>query len=298
MDQEFIEKLRRAVEEKAGCTLRTPRDFDYLHQLIFEQEGIMVSTSTLKRIWGYVKSDSQPRPSSLDLLARYAGYADYHAFQKAQQVLSADESAVQRPTKESLQRHQWRRYVLLLLVALLGIGCYFWLSLSSTSLQMPMMSSGKRVLHKGDDCFRVIEDYLSLFGIEPGDTDYFRPVPNLEHVYVWSPEYGHPVWHNEGDSLQLMPTITEYWTPMAGTAEYRSEEYVKLANEKLYYERMEKDELRITFMRHLVPNFYVFLGVYRMDTEHSTCERFVWKRVCDTCDLGLLPQLQQLRKIK
>ena len=207
MDQEFIEKLRRAVEEKAGCTLRTPRDYDYLHQLIFEQEGIMVSTSTLKRIWGYVKSDSQPRPSSLDLLARYAGYADYHAFQKTQQVLSADESAVQRPTKESLQRHQWRRYVLLLLVALLGIGCYFWLSLSSTSLQMPMMSSGKRVLHKGDDCFRVIEDYLSLFGIEPGDTDYFRPVPNLEHVYVWSPEYGHPVWHNEGDSLQLMPAI-------------------------------------------------------------------------------------------
>ena len=120
----------------------------------------------------------------------------------------------------------------------------------------------------------------------------------FKHVYVWSPEYGHPVWHNEGDSLQLMPTITEYWTPMAGTAEYRSEEYVKLANEKLYYERMEKDELRITFMRHLVPNFYVFLGVYRMDTEHSTCERFVWKRVCDTCDLGLLPQLQQLRKIK
>lgn len=299
MDNLFINELRQAVEEKAGRTLRTPRDFDYLRDVLFDELGIMVSVSTLKRIWGYVKSDSQPRPSSLDPLARYAGYADYDTFWKAQQATDDKRASDETSGTGDHKKTKWWRFVLsMLLAVVLAIGSYYWLHTPSEPVAVVGKPSGQRVLHKGDDCFRVIEDYLPLFGIEPGDTDYFRPVPNLNYIYVWSPEHKHPVWHNEGDTLQLMPTITEYWTPLPGTAEYRSKEYVELANEKLYYERMEKDELRITFMRNLVPGFYVFLGIYRMDTARSTRERFVWKRVSDTCDLGLLPQLEQLRTAK
>ena len=93
-----------------------------------------------------------------------------------------------------------------------------------------------------------------------------------------------------------MPTITEYWKPLPGTADYQSEEYIKEVNAKLYYERVTKDELRITFMRDLVDGFYVFLGVYRLDRELSYPEHCVWRRVSDECDLGRLGDLEQLRE--
>jgi len=105
----------------------------------------------------------------------------------------------------------------------------------------------------------------------------------------------HPVWHNEGDPEKLMPTITEYWIPLPGDKDFQSAEYVRLANEKLYYERMNKNELRITFMKNIVDSFYVFLGIYVMDKEKSSKERTVWKRIADDCDLGLLDELERLR---
>jgi hypothetical protein len=92
-----------------------------------------------------------------------------------------------------------------------------------------------------------------------------------------------------------MPTITEYWTPLPGEQDYQNKEYVRLANEKLYYERLEKDELRLTFMKNIVNGFYVFLGIYRMDKENSSIEKTVWKRVTDQCDLGNLDKVELLR---
>jgi len=56
-------------------------------------------------------------------------------------------------------------------------------SLSGDSI----VPSGQRVLRKGQDCFRSIEEYLSLFGIPNGDTAYFRPLPGHDLIYVWGP---------------------------------------------------------------------------------------------------------------
>lgn len=288
-----IELLRKAVEQKAGRHMRTPKDFEFLSHCIFEECHEMLSTSTLKRIWGYVQCDSTPRSSSLTPLAQYIGYTDWEDY------LSKQETALPiADVQPSKKTHRWALILTpLVLATILFVFLYPLLSnTGDTPAVHQQTASGKRVLHKGEDFFRTIEEYLQLFGIEAGDTAYFRPIPNLKYVYVWGPEYGHPVWHNEGDSLQLMPTITEYWTPLPGAANQQSEKYIYLANEKLYYERMIKDELRITFMRDLTPNMYVFLGIYRMDRELSTPEKFVWRRVSDSLDLGLLDQLDLLRK--
>ena len=281
-EQNAIESLCRAVERKAHRRMRTPKDFDALSTIIFDELHIMVSASTLKRIWGYVKTDSMPRPSSLDPLAQYVGYADWDDFmQRHNDSLLAGQ-----------KRHLWRWLAGAVGVLLLALAC--WLLAGRSGVEEPQKTaipSGKRVLHKGQDCFRTTPEYLVLFGISATDTAYFQPIAALPHLYAWGPEYGNPIWHNEGDKQQLMPTITEYYTPSDKT-----EDYIKLANEKLYYERLEADELRITFMRDIVDSLYVFLGVYRMDRELSTKEKFVWRRVADDCDLGLLPQLQQLRE--
>ena len=59
-----------------------------------------VSVSTLKRLWGYVTYGSDPRNSTLDILSRYVGRADFRSlclelqqtssFFEADRVLSSD----------------------------------------------------------------------------------------------------------------------------------------------------------------------------------------------------------------
>ena len=281
-----IEQLRQAVEEKAGHKMRTPKDFDELRNTIFSEQHVMVSTSTLKRIWGYVRTNSLPRPASLTPLARYIGYTDWEAFADSQMDDSTEPS------------HPVRRRAHLIaaaigLIAIAGVLCLLLIprnnSAETTGAAPQPQPSEQRVLHKGQDCFANIADYLALLNMTPGDTAYFQALPGMEYVYAWGPEYGNPVWHNEGDKQQLMPTITEYWTPAPG--EY-SDEYVRLANEKLYYERLDHDEVRITFMRNIVDSFYVFLGIYTMDRELSPPQKFVWRRVADSLDTGRLEQLK------
>lgn len=291
-----IERLRHAVEQKAGQKIQTPKDFDYLRDCIFSERHDMISTSTLKRIWGYVASDGQPRIASLDLLARYVGYNDWENFaeqHKDDGAPSADEPLL---TAARPRRHMALRALVVVVAALMAVAAVWLLATKDSAPTTSSPKSGLRMLHKGEDFFRSTDQYLSLFGIEDSDTAYFQPLPGLEHVYVWGPEYHNPVWHNDGDSLLLLPTITEYWHPLQGTAEYQSEKYINEVNAKLYYERLVKDELRITFMRDLVEGFYVFLGVYRMDHELSTTEKCVWRRVADSIDLGALPDVALLRE--
>ena len=288
-----IERLKASAEQKVGRQMHTPKDFDYLRDCIYEECHEMVSLSTLKRLWGYDRYEGTPRVSSLNPIARYVGFRDWDDFLHDQ----SDGDGQEKPNRRI------GIYVLVVLLALIVVvGGVLWWSHGSSSEQTDaavvadnLAPSGKRVLRKGQDCFRTIDDYLMLFGIETTDTAYFRPLPGNKYVYVWGPEYGHPVWHNEGDSTQLMPTITEYWTPLPGEQSFQNAEYVRLANEKLYYERLEKDELRLTFMKNIVDGFYVFLGIYRMDREQSTIEKTVWKRVSDQCDLGHLDKIELLR---
>ena len=68
--------LKQAVERKAGCRLATTADFVHLSEEMEDR----VSPSTLKRIWGYVGMQVEPRRSTLDALSNYAGFRDYRAF--------------------------------------------------------------------------------------------------------------------------------------------------------------------------------------------------------------------------
>ncbi len=75
-----IKRLRTAVEKAVGRRMRTSKDFDFLSKQLFERLHQQVSVSTLKRLWGYVATDSQPRESTLDLLAQFVGSANWEVF--------------------------------------------------------------------------------------------------------------------------------------------------------------------------------------------------------------------------
>lgn len=78
MQQEY-RALCDAVEQKFGKKMQTPLDFEWLEEKIAIKTKERVSASTLMRVWGYRKGVST-RQSTLDILARYLGYADYVTF--------------------------------------------------------------------------------------------------------------------------------------------------------------------------------------------------------------------------
>lgn len=82
----FTEKLKECVENVAGFKMRTRQDFDFLATNIFNETRQMLSATTIKRFWGYLKEKEElkPRVSTFNILARYVGYADFETFCKYQ----------------------------------------------------------------------------------------------------------------------------------------------------------------------------------------------------------------------
>jgi len=72
--------LLTEVEKKYGRRIATTTDFESLSVVIEHQIGELISSSTLKRLWGYVKLNPTPRIATLDVLARFVGHRDFKAF--------------------------------------------------------------------------------------------------------------------------------------------------------------------------------------------------------------------------
>lgn len=77
---QHIEELKEAILAKFARTLDAPTDYDALSLDIANATGESVSASTLKRLFGYDKHATTPRPSTLSALARYVGFAGWSDF--------------------------------------------------------------------------------------------------------------------------------------------------------------------------------------------------------------------------
>ena len=77
--QQNFRALCEAVEQKCGKRMLTASDFEWLVEKIEAKVKECISASTLMRIWGYRQGVST-RQTSVDVLARFLGYADYVTF--------------------------------------------------------------------------------------------------------------------------------------------------------------------------------------------------------------------------
>ena len=78
--QESLNALKKQVEEKMGCTMRLPRDFNMLAKAVTDATSEHIATNTLKRLWGYIDGYNTSRRFTLNVLARYVGYRDWDDF--------------------------------------------------------------------------------------------------------------------------------------------------------------------------------------------------------------------------
>jgi len=282
-----LERLREKIETVVGRKMKTPKDFDFLAGQIFDKLHENVSSTTLKRIWGYLPETSAPRISTLDLLAQYVDYADWDSFchQDAQ-------PSEPQPSEKQKPRGSKRRFTMMwaafALAALAIITLVLAFSRSSKPEQNP--KDNKYVISIGD-YFNTPEDYLRLFGIE-GPQPYIWDItlPHHPAIKLWGPTYHHPYWHNDGDSAKMLPTIKEYYLDPDNPLEVS-----RMRNIDQYWFYLRLNEIRLAFVKNLVDTGYVFTGAYRMSQELSDTTQIIWVRVADEVDLNNLNYLNELR---
>lgn len=312
--EKAIEQLRLAVERKAGRKMQTNKDFDCLSDSVYDQTHAKISTTTLKRIWGYLSEGVTPRRYTLDQLARFIGYDDFDAFCDSldtDQAPESDNSNVgtgftprpqegttneEAPSKTPLPVGEgpkvgllWKKAgVGLLLLAAVALLFFLLRSTFGTS------ADNDRILKKGQ-VFASYDDFLPLFGIDATESRHYQFVPDEEHIVVWSPEYHNPYYHNDGNPDSLMPTITEYYHPEDWPTDSASMAQLAEMHKQGFLTAIKENQVRLCFMKNLVDSNFVFLGVYRVSLTLSDTAKVVWARAYDECDLDNLSFLNNYR---
>ncbi|MFK5856801.1 MAG: hypothetical protein QM503_11765, partial [Bacteroidota bacterium] len=84
-----IAKCKLLIEQKlnwAPNTILTKREFELLIEKIFDSTGVLLSLSTIRRIWND-DFKNIPHKSTLDALAKYAGYNNWQGLIESDQQL-------------------------------------------------------------------------------------------------------------------------------------------------------------------------------------------------------------------
>ncbi len=88
-EHSWIEKCLITIEEKLdwGPSAQWHNDvFIELSEKIQKETQVLLSPTTLKRVWGRVKYQSQPSISTLNTLAQFAGFANWRDFKNQEPV--------------------------------------------------------------------------------------------------------------------------------------------------------------------------------------------------------------------
>ncbi|ANH79632.1 hypothetical protein A8C56_00375 [Niabella ginsenosidivorans] len=122
-NQLLIEKCKSLIEQQLGWGSSASwqhQDFENLGDQVFEATGVVLSASTLKRIWGKVRYNSKPNLGTLDALSRFAGFSNWRSFAAA---VTEQEQPPAPVKKRSFPKMAF--LLLLLAIAFLLIGFMF-----------------------------------------------------------------------------------------------------------------------------------------------------------------------------
>lgn len=123
------ESIKKQIEVKYGHEIRYPKDCENLALHITDELKTNISASTLKRLFGFVKSESKPNKYTLDIIARFL---DAENWEILNSQLSHTESPInEAPTSTNqgeIKKSKSKTQVLfvgLLLISLTGISIIF-----------------------------------------------------------------------------------------------------------------------------------------------------------------------------
>jgi hypothetical protein len=146
------------------------QDFEKLSDNIRTKTGVTLSVATLKRLWGKIRYESKPTPTTLNTLAQYLGYENWRSFR-----VSEDANRLKYVRRSELKRPRKRRgmFALIALIAIAG-GSYLFIALKPRSrVDSTLFSfSSKKVVDEGVPN-TVIFDYDAT-AASPGDSVFIQ----------------------------------------------------------------------------------------------------------------------------
>ena len=81
--------------------MRLPSDCEILSLDIEGKTGVRIGATTLKRLIGFANDERQPHASTLDVIARYLGYAHWEELQKIEDRGNSDFSSSDEELRSS-----------------------------------------------------------------------------------------------------------------------------------------------------------------------------------------------------
>ena len=82
IDKTFVIQLIQEIEQTINRKPHTPTDFNFLSEAISDKTKQYLSSTTLMRLWGYVKVTCKPRITTLNIMSRFLNYPDYNSFEE------------------------------------------------------------------------------------------------------------------------------------------------------------------------------------------------------------------------
>ncbi|MFB9842829.1 hypothetical protein [Mucilaginibacter ginsenosidivorans] len=123
MESSAVKQLLSIIEQQLdwGESSRWQgKDFELLNQLILDKTKVSLSASTLRRLWGRVEYNHLPSSTTLDTLAKFAGFDNWRAF--ARKASPTRETTSAPAARTGKYRKTWRSAALLIIaVAMISL---------------------------------------------------------------------------------------------------------------------------------------------------------------------------------
>ena len=78
-----VNQLRKNIEKQFGKHIKTATDCDNLASIVIRDCKTNISSQTLRRFFGLIKTTSESSHFTLDLLSQYCGYSNFKEFSDA-----------------------------------------------------------------------------------------------------------------------------------------------------------------------------------------------------------------------
>ncbi len=97
------------------------KDFENLNELILEKTKVSLSASTLRRLWGRVEYNHLPSATTLDTLARFAGFENWRAYTRQGKVSEIAPKTVEVLTDKTKIKSVWWLILAFIIISVVTI---------------------------------------------------------------------------------------------------------------------------------------------------------------------------------
>lgn len=157
-DDIALEKCKARIEEILGwgdSARWHTQDYATLSARIHQKTGVTLSVATLKRLWGKIKYDSKPTPTTLNTLAQFLDYENWRSFRVSHESNRRAPSPLSTAAPQKRVRHTRVDPILLgiiaglILLSAAGFGLYRYVR-APRQLDPSLFSfSSKKVVDNG-----------------------------------------------------------------------------------------------------------------------------------------------------